>query len=143
MTSIVLHGRAWVPLIAAAAESSGVVGMERAQPAALRFDVSPALNIRLSTARGRQEPMRYFGTNPDLVVHATDEQLNDSVALEGWINKYLPLELTFRTEDAVVNGVAAPPGNSSRSATYASSAASAAMVGSTIIQSSWSNGLTV
>lgn len=34
----------------------------RAISAALRFDVSPTLNIRLSTARGRQEPMRYFGT---------------------------------------------------------------------------------
>lgn len=29
---------------------------------ALRFDVSPRLNIRLSTARGKQKPMRYFGT---------------------------------------------------------------------------------
>lgn len=34
----------------------------RAVSGALRFDVSPALNIRLSTARGKQEPMRYFGT---------------------------------------------------------------------------------
>ncbi|QBE65071.1 TonB-dependent receptor [Pseudoduganella lutea] len=34
----------------------------RAISAALRFDVSPELNIRVSTARGRQEPMRYFGT---------------------------------------------------------------------------------
>jgi HK97 family phage major capsid protein len=37
-------------------------------------------------------------------VYATDEQIADAIALEGWINKYLPLELTFRTEDAVVNG---------------------------------------
>lgn len=38
-------------------------------------------------------------------VYATDEQLADAVALESWINTYLPLELTFRTEDAVINGV--------------------------------------
>lgn len=38
-------------------------------------------------------------------VYGTDEQLQDAVALEGWINKNLPLELTFRTEDAVINGV--------------------------------------
>jgi HK97 family phage major capsid protein len=37
-------------------------------------------------------------------VYATDEQLADAVALEAWINKYLPLELAFRTEDAVING---------------------------------------
>jgi HK97 family phage major capsid protein len=37
-------------------------------------------------------------------VYATDEQLADAVALEAWINKYLPMELTFRTEDAVING---------------------------------------
>jgi HK97 family phage major capsid protein len=37
-------------------------------------------------------------------VYATDEQLADAVALEAWINKYLPLELTFRTEDSIING---------------------------------------
>ncbi|MGE0460908.1 MAG: phage major capsid protein [Vicinamibacterales bacterium] len=40
-------------------------------------------------------------------VYATDEQIADAVALEGWINKYLPLELNFRTEDAVINGTGA------------------------------------
>jgi HK97 family phage major capsid protein len=40
-------------------------------------------------------------------VYATDEQIADAVALEGWINRYLPLELTFRTEDAIVNGTGA------------------------------------
>ncbi|HEX8602218.1 MAG TPA: TonB-dependent receptor [Pseudoduganella sp.] len=34
----------------------------RAISAAIQLDVSPGLNVRLSTARGRQEPMRYFGT---------------------------------------------------------------------------------
>ncbi|QJD98974.1 TonB-dependent receptor [Massilia forsythiae] len=29
---------------------------------ALRFDVSPELNLKLSLAQGRQKPMRYFGT---------------------------------------------------------------------------------
>jgi HK97 family phage major capsid protein len=33
-------------------------------------------------------------------VYATDELLADAIALEAWINRYLPLELTFRTEDA-------------------------------------------
>lgn len=40
-------------------------------------------------------------------VYATDEQIADSIALEGWINRYLPLELTFRAEDAVLNGTGA------------------------------------
>lgn len=40
-------------------------------------------------------------------VYATDEQLVDAVALEGWVNTYLPLELQYRTEDAVVNGTGA------------------------------------
>lgn len=40
-------------------------------------------------------------------VYATDEQLADAVALEGWVNRYLPLELTFRAEDAVFNGLGA------------------------------------
>jgi len=34
----------------------------RAFSGALRFDVSPDLNFKLSVAHGRQEPMRYFGT---------------------------------------------------------------------------------
>lgn len=38
-------------------------------------------------------------------VYATDEQIADSIALEGWINTYLPLELQFRVEDAFVNGL--------------------------------------
>lgn len=38
-------------------------------------------------------------------VYATDEQLTDAVALEAWVNKYLPLELQYRTEDAVLNGI--------------------------------------
>lgn len=40
-------------------------------------------------------------------VYATDEQLADSIALEGWINRYLPLELMFRVEDAIINGTGA------------------------------------
>lgn len=40
-------------------------------------------------------------------VYTTDELLADAIALEGWINKYLPLELTFRTEDAILNGTGA------------------------------------
>jgi HK97 family phage major capsid protein len=37
-------------------------------------------------------------------VYATDEMLVDAVMFEGWVNRYLPLELTFRTEDAFLNG---------------------------------------
>lgn len=37
-------------------------------------------------------------------VYTSDELLVDATALEAWIGKYLPLELTFRTEDAFVNG---------------------------------------
>ncbi|MGE3840057.1 MAG: phage major capsid protein [Vicinamibacterales bacterium] len=40
-------------------------------------------------------------------VYATDEMLQDAIALDGWVNKNLPLELTFRTEDAIVNGTGA------------------------------------
>lgn len=40
-------------------------------------------------------------------VYATDEQLADSIALEGWINQNLPRELTFRTEDSILNGTGA------------------------------------
>ena len=46
--------------------SSGWVDMgdssNRAVSGALRFDVSPELDVRLSVAQGRQKPMRYFGT---------------------------------------------------------------------------------
>lgn len=37
-------------------------------------------------------------------VYATDEMLADAVMFEAWVNRYLPLELQFRTEDACVNG---------------------------------------
>ena len=38
-------------------------------------------------------------------VYATDEQLVDAIALEGWVNRFLPLELAFRVEDAIINGL--------------------------------------
>jgi HK97 family phage major capsid protein len=37
-------------------------------------------------------------------VYGTDELIADATALEAWINRNLPLELTFRAEDAVING---------------------------------------
>lgn len=37
-------------------------------------------------------------------VYATDEMLVDAVAFEGWVNRYLPLELAFRVENAILNG---------------------------------------
>ena len=33
--------------------------------------------------------------------------LQDQRALEAWVNTYLPLELKFRVEDAVINGTGA------------------------------------
>lgn len=41
------------------------------------------------------------------LVYATDELLQDAVALGAWINRNLPAELTFKAEDAVVNGTGA------------------------------------
>jgi HK97 family phage major capsid protein len=38
-------------------------------------------------------------------VYVTDELLADADALDSWVNRYLPLELTFRAEDAILNGV--------------------------------------
>jgi HK97 family phage major capsid protein len=40
-------------------------------------------------------------------VYSTDELIKDAVALEGWVNRYLPMELMFRTEDAYLNGLGA------------------------------------
>lgn len=37
-------------------------------------------------------------------VYSTDEMQVDAVMFEAWVNRYLPLELQFRTEDAIVNG---------------------------------------
>lgn len=37
-------------------------------------------------------------------VYGTDELIADAPALQTWIEKYLPLELSFRTEDSIVNG---------------------------------------
>lgn len=37
-------------------------------------------------------------------VYQTDELIADAAALSQWIQQYVPLELAFRTEDAVVNG---------------------------------------
>jgi HK97 family phage major capsid protein len=36
--------------------------------------------------------------------YATDELLEDATALESWINQYVPEELRFRVEDAIMNG---------------------------------------
>lgn len=40
-------------------------------------------------------------------VYGTDELIADAVALENWINTYLPLELRFRVENAILNGTGA------------------------------------
>lgn len=53
-------------LDASGEESNGWVergdASNRAFSGALRYDVSPELDVRLSLAHGRQKPMRYFGT---------------------------------------------------------------------------------
>lgn len=36
--------------------------------------------------------------------YATDELLEDAVALESWINQYVPEELRFKVEDAIMRG---------------------------------------
>ncbi|WP_432378221.1 TonB-dependent receptor [Duganella sp. P38] len=51
---------------------------------ALRLDISPRLNVRLSLARGRQQPMRYFGTplingKPDPAIERQNYNVADSV----------------------------------------------------------------
>jgi len=38
------------------------------------------------------------------LVYVTDELLADATLLEAWLNSRLPMELTFRVEDAIVNG---------------------------------------
>lgn len=38
-------------------------------------------------------------------VYSTDEMNVDSVLFEGWVNRFLPLELQFRVEDSIINGV--------------------------------------
>ena len=38
------------------------------------------------------------------LVYVTDELLQDSVGLTGYINKWFPLEMAFRVDDAVMNG---------------------------------------
>jgi len=40
-------------------------------------------------------------------VYATEEMQVDAIAFEAWVNRYLPLELTFRVENAIVNGTGA------------------------------------
>ncbi len=61
-------------------------------------------------------------------VYATDEMLVDAVAFEGWVNRYLPLELGFRVENAIINGTGSnqPVGilNSGAVITYTRSSAS-------------------
>jgi len=36
--------------------------------------------------------------------YATDEQLADTVALESWLSRTVPMELRFQVEDAIING---------------------------------------
>jgi len=43
--------------------------------------------------------------------YATDEQLEDTVALESWLNNNVPTELVFMMEDDIYNGAPAGAGN--------------------------------
>jgi HK97 family phage major capsid protein len=58
----------------------------------------------LTSGKPKFRPMDLKLRKVGAFVYATDELLADARALEAWVNKYLPLELKFRTEDAVVNG---------------------------------------
>lgn len=59
----------------------------------------------LSSGKPKFRPMDFKLRKVGAFVYGTDELLADALALEGWINRYLPLELTFRTEDSVINGI--------------------------------------
>lgn len=61
----------------------------------------------ISSGKPKFRPMDLKLRKVGAFVYATDELLADARALEAWVNKYLPLELKFRVEDAVVNGTGA------------------------------------
>lgn len=41
------------------------------------------------------------------LVYCTDDLLEDAVALEAWLMQNVPLEINFKTEDAIINGTGA------------------------------------
>lgn len=73
------------------------------------------------------------------LMYATDELLADSVALEGWVNRYVPDELRFKTEDAIIegNGVGKPLGILSSPALVSATRLNASQINSNDISSMW------
>lgn len=60
-----------------------------------------------TASKPRFRPMELSLKKVAALVRVTDELLADSVALEAWVMRFLPLELTFRAEDAIVSGTGA------------------------------------
>ncbi len=59
----------------------------------------------LTAGKPKFRPMDLKLRKVGAFVYATDELLSDAIALEGWVDRYLPLELRFRVEDACLNGI--------------------------------------
>ncbi|KQQ36299.1 TonB-dependent receptor [Duganella sp. Leaf126] len=75
----------------------------RAVSGAVRLDISPRLDVRLSAARGRQEPMRYFGTplvdgRPDPALATRNYNVADSVIR--YDDRWLDALVNWRPNDS-------------------------------------------
>jgi HK97 family phage major capsid protein len=57
-----------------------------------------------TASKPKFRPMELSLKKVAALVRVTDELLADSVALEAWVNKFLPLELKFKAEDAILSG---------------------------------------
>jgi HK97 family phage major capsid protein len=57
-----------------------------------------------TASKPKWRPMELSLKKVAALVRVTDELLADATALEAWIMKYLPLELKFKAEDAIVSG---------------------------------------
>lgn len=73
------------------------------------------------------------------LVYATDELLQDAVALEGWINRTVPEELRFMVEDAYIegDGVGKPLGIMNQPSLIAVSRVTASQVAFADISAMW------
>lgn len=57
-----------------------------------------------TASKPKWRPMELSLKKVAALVRVTDELLADATALEAWIMKFLPLELKFKAEDAIVSG---------------------------------------
>jgi HK97 family phage major capsid protein len=60
-----------------------------------------------TASKPKWRPMELSLKKVAALVRVTDELLADAVALEAWIMKFLPLELKFKAEDAIMSGTGA------------------------------------